>query len=115
MAAVVKAIHPRLKEARFRKRRHTFNRIAEAGVVQVVGFQMGQKLAPGARPIPPLRPNLHGLFTVNFGVAIEEAWLLRDRGQTGQFPGFLNDYDCEVRERLGQLLGEKKDKCEHKD
>lgn len=50
-----------------------------------------------------------GQFTVNFGVAIEEAWLLGRRGQTAQFPAFVNDYDCEIRERLGQILGKQQD------
>jgi hypothetical protein len=105
MAAIVKAIHPRLKEAGFRKRRHTFNRSVEPGVVQVINFQMGQKLPPGAEPIPPIRLDLYGLFTVNFGVAIEEAWLLSRRQREVVFPDFVNDYDCEIRERLAQLLG----------
>ena len=109
MAALVKAIHPRLKEVGFRKRRHTFNRSVEPGVIQVINFQMGQKLPPGTRPIPPFRPNLHGRFTVNLGVAIEEAWLLNRRGQDVTFPDFLNEYDCDIRERLGQILGERKD------
>ena len=105
MAAIVKAVHPRLKEAGFRKRRHTFNRSAEPGVIQVINFQMGQKLPPGAEPIPPIRLDLYGLFTVNFGVAVEEAWLLSRRQREVAFPGFVNDYDCEIRERLAQLLG----------
>jgi hypothetical protein len=109
MAAIVKAIHPRLKDAGFRKRRHTFNRSAEPGVVQVVNFQMGQKLPPGTEPIPPIRLDLHGLFTVNFGVAIEEAWLLSRRQRDVVFPEFVNDYDCEIRERMGQILGRQED------
>lgn len=109
MAAIVRVIHPRLKEAGFRKRRHTFNRSAEPGVVQVVSFQMGQKLPPGAEPIPPIRLDLHGLFTVNFGVAVEEAWMLNRRQREVAFPEFVNDYDCHIRERLGQILGRKED------
>ncbi|MDH3261537.1 MAG: DUF4304 domain-containing protein [Acidimicrobiia bacterium] len=109
MAAIVKAIHPRLKDAGFRKRRHSFNRSVESGVVQVISFQMGQKLPPGAQPIPRLRPDLYGLFTVNFGVAVEEAWLLRRRRHEVPFPDFVNDYDCDIRERLGQLLGQETD------
>jgi hypothetical protein len=109
MAALVKGIHPRLKKAGFRKRRHTFNRSTEPGVVQVINLQMGQKLPPGTEPIPRLRPDLHGLFTVNLGVAIKEAWLLSRREQHAQFPTFLHDYDCDIRERLGRLLGEQQD------
>ena len=109
MGAIVQAIQPRLKEAGFRKRRHTFNRSTESGVVQVINFQMGQKIPPGAEPIPPIRLDLHGLFTVNFGVAVEEAWLLNRRQREAAFPEFVNDYDCEIRERLGQILGRQED------
>ncbi len=104
MATVVRGIHPLLKEAGFRKRRHTFNRSVEEGIVQVIRFQMAQKLPPGAEPIPPIRLDLYGLFTVNFGVAISEAWSLSRRGGQ-QMPDFMNDYDCEIRERLGQING----------
>ncbi len=109
MAAIVKALHPRLKEAGFRKRRHAFNRSAEPGVVQVISFQMGRNLPPRAEPIPPIRLDLHGLFTVNLGVAIEEAWLLSGRQKDVVFPDFVNEYDCAIRERLGQLLGRNED------
>ncbi len=109
MVAIVKGIHPCLKEAGFRKRRHTFNRSAEPGVIQVINFQMGQKLPPGARPIAGLRLDLHGFFTVNFGVAVEESWLLSRQDLDVQFPSFFNDYDCDIRERLGQILGDRQD------
>jgi hypothetical protein len=96
MAAVVKTIHPGLSDVGFRKRRHTFNRSAEPGIIQVINFQMGQR-------------SLQGQFTVNFGIAIEEAWSLRSRDSTGQFPAFVNEYDCEFRQRLSQLRGEPRD------
>ena len=108
MAAVVSEIHPLLKAVGFRKRRHTFNRSSEPGVTQVINFQMAQRLPPGAEPIPPVRLDLYGMFTVNFGIAIREAWDLSRRG--GQrFPDFVNDYDCEIRERLGQIIGKQGD------
>jgi Domain of unknown function (DUF4304) len=34
-------IHPSLKQAGFRKQRHTFNRETEPGLIQVVNVQMG--------------------------------------------------------------------------
>jgi hypothetical protein len=108
MAEIVRRVHPELKQAGFRKRRHTFNRSSEDGVVQVIGFQMGAKLPPGAVPIPGLRPDLYGLFTVNLGVAVREAWEQSMRLDK-PFPAFINDYDCEIRERLGQVLGERYD------
>lgn len=96
MAALVKAIHPRLKDVGFRKRRHTFNRSAEPGIIQVINFQMGQR-------------SLQGQFTINFGIAIEEAWSLRRRDSAGQFPAFVSEYECEFRQRLSQLRGEQRD------
>ena len=41
MKEVVGELHPLLKERGFRKQRHTFNRECEAGLTQVVNFQMG--------------------------------------------------------------------------
>lgn len=108
MTDIVARIHPALKESGFRKRRNAFNRSDEEGVVQVISFQMGAKLPPGASAIPGLRPDLHGQFTVNFGVAIEEAWMA-SMGSKDGFSGFVNDYDCEVRLRLGDILGETTD------
>ena len=96
MAALVKAIHPRLKDVGFRKRRHTFNRSTEPGIIQVINFQMGQR-------------SLQGQFTINFGIAIEEAWSLRRRDSAGQFPAFVSEYECEFRQRLSQLRGEQRD------
>jgi len=74
----------------------------------VVGFQMGAKFPPGAEPIPRLRPDLYGRFTVNLGVAVREAWEQSMRFDKS-FPAFVNDYDCQIRERLGQVLGERHD------
>lgn len=108
MADFVARIHPALKQREFRKRRNAFNRSAEEGIVQVISFQMGAKLPPGTRPIPGLRPDLHGRFTVNLGVAIEEAWIVRLGSKDG-FAGFVNDYDCEIRTRLGRILGAAED------
>ncbi len=108
MAKIVRQIHPELKTAGFRKRRHTFNRSVEDGVVQVVNFQMGPKEPPGAEPIPPFRLDLYGLFTVNLGVAVEEAW--EQMAPSGEvFPGFLNDYDCQLRVRLGHFMDRAED------
>ena len=42
MSAVVSAVAPTLKAAGFKKQRHTFNRLAERGLVHVLNFQMGQ-------------------------------------------------------------------------
>jgi hypothetical protein len=68
MSAVVAALAPVLKDAGFKKRRYSFNRSADDGLVHVFDFQMGPSDPPGATHIPGLTDNLHGKFTVNLGV-----------------------------------------------
>ncbi len=104
MADFVRRIHPDLRGAGFVKRGHSFNRAFEDGVVQVIRFQMANKLPPGARAIPPIRLDLYGRFTVNLGVAIRESWEFT-LGGGRELPRFVNEYDCAIRERLGQVLG----------
>jgi hypothetical protein len=100
MAVVVSGVAPSLKGRRFKKQRHTFNRIAELGLVHVVNFQMGQ-FPIGAYEIPGLRPNLYGKFTVNLGVFVREVYEITQRGPA---PAFVQEYACEFRVRLGELL-----------
>lgn len=100
MSAVVSAVAPTLKAMGFKKQRHTFNRIAEPGVVQVVNFQMGQ-FPIGAYEIPGLRPNLYGKFTVNLGVFVREVYEVTQRTTAS---AFVPEYACEFRVRLGELL-----------
>lgn len=78
MASVVALTVPLLKRAGFRKRRHSFNRTPEAGLVQVVSFQMGpfEPLGPGSEANIAFREqlgfagNLYGTFTINLGVYV---------------------------------------------
>jgi len=99
MKAVVGALTPSLRQAGFRKRRHSFNRGTAHGMVQVVSFQMGPYDPPGTEEIPGLRPNLYGLFAVNLGVYVP---------QMGDEPkrerNWVNEYDCHLRKRLGELV-----------
>ena len=60
MKEVVAHVAPLLRDRGFRKSRHTFNREPEPGLVQVLGFQMGQHHPPGTIELPDLRPNLYG-------------------------------------------------------
>ncbi len=100
MKWIVDQIHPELKARGFRKRRHSFNRSVEDGVVQVINFEAGRSLPPGALPIPGFRHDLQGLFTVNLGVAIREAWEQDMRfGHT--FPTFINEAECQIRPLWG--------------
>jgi hypothetical protein len=42
MAQVVSSVAPSMKALGFKKQRHSFNRVAEPGLVHVIHFQMGQ-------------------------------------------------------------------------
>jgi len=99
MRAVVAAIAPDLKDAGFRKRRHSFNRTTEPGVVQALDFQMAPYRVPPGLPVPPAL--VDGSFTVNVGVHVEA--LVREPFErpTGDWVG---TYNCQVRTRLGALV-----------
>jgi hypothetical protein len=99
MASVVRSIGPAMTAAAFKKQRHTFNRVAEPGLVHVVNFQMG-RFPIGSYEIPVLRPNLYGKFTVNLGVFVREVYEVTQRSEA---PAFVQEYACEFRVRLGDL------------
>jgi hypothetical protein len=106
MNGLVAAIHPGLKDLRYRKRRNTFNRVIQPdGLIHVIIFQMGA-FDPSGTEIPGLRPNLYGRFTINLGV-----WLPGLTEPISHVPAqhgarFINDYDCHLRARIGELLPE---------
>jgi hypothetical protein len=104
MAAVVRHVAPVMKAHGFRKRRHSFNRSAEDGIVHHLSFQMGAFDPPGTVEIPGLRPNLYGKFTVNLGVFVPAM----SRIGTPK-SDWINDYNCQLRKRLGELLTEQAD------
>ena len=104
MEAVVASTVPLMKKSGFRKRRHTFNRSRENGVVAVLNFQMGSSEPPGTYEIPGFKDNLHGTFTVNLGIAFEEMWKIDLSSASKPFPPFVNEYECHVRFRLGELM-----------
>jgi hypothetical protein len=99
MAQIVRTLAPLFKKAGFRKRRHSFNRLVEDGVVHVVDLQMGPYEPPGTVEIPGLRENLYGLFCVNLGVYVAE---MGDEG--GRGGSWINEYGCDLRKRLGELI-----------
>ena len=97
------AVRPLLKEHGFKVRGRTFNRVTDDGLTQVIKFQMGASDPPGTTYIPGLRENLHGLFTVNLGVFVPEvADLYMGRTKAS----WIQDYDCCVRARIGEVCGE---------
>lgn len=90
-----------LKKMGYRKRRRTFNRNVDDGLVHVINFQMGSYPPANFVEIPNIRPNLYGKFTVNLGVFVPETHRL-ERGK--EIPDFIQEYDCEIRSRLGHLI-----------
>jgi hypothetical protein len=100
MAAIVGQIAPVLERAGFRKRRHSFNRDGQDGIVHVISFQMGPFEPPGTVEVPPIRLNLYGQFTVNLGIYVPAM----GHEEHKQRPQWINDYDCHLRKRLGELI-----------
>lgn len=97
---------PLLKEDGFKKRGRTFNRTSSEGLVSVVNFQMGKFDPPGTTFIPGLRENLYGSFTINLGIFVPEVYrTLFD----SDVKGFVLEYHCCIRSRLGMLGQEKRD------
>lgn len=110
MKDVIAGARPALRERGYRRRSNSFNRTVEPdGIIHVVNFQMGAFHPPGTVEIPALRSNLYGRFTINLGV-----WL-PGIAETGfdQPPeaarAFVNDYHCQIRARIGELLPERTD------
>lgn len=99
MREIVGALAPILKDAGFRKRRHTFNRQSSDTVTHVVNVQMGPHDPPGTVEIPEHRPNLYGLFTVNLGVFSTTLHLM-----DYEVKRWINEYQCQLRVRLGELV-----------
>jgi hypothetical protein len=111
MATVVSEAAPLWKAAGFRKRRHGFNRTTESGLVQVVNFQMGPFEPPGSEGAQAMRKslglagNLYGTFTLNLGVYVSDMVLEDYERQAG----WVNEYNCQLRMRIGELLAERRD------
>jgi hypothetical protein len=92
MAAVASGVHPLLRARGFRKRRNTFNRETEPGVVQVVAFAMGRYELFG-EPHDPFAGE-YGRFSVSAGVHVEEV----ARRLGGHAPrDFVAEPYCELR------------------
>ncbi len=101
-----RALKPFLKGLGFRTRGRTFNRATADGLTQVINLQMGASDPPGTTYIPGLRENFHGWFTINLGVYIPEVARLHGGGEAR---GFVRDFHCCVRERIGNVGPEKRD------
>jgi len=89
-----------LKPLRFRKNSRSFNRPADDGLIHVINFQMGRFEIGPPSPIPELRENFYGKFWTNLGVFLPCVYSV-ERSQP--IPTFLQEYDCQIRTRLGTL------------
>lgn len=89
----------------FKKKGRTYNRQAGDGLIHVVNFQMGQ-YPIGSYVIPGVRESYYGKFVVNLGVYLP-CVAHRERGLVEK--RIYQDYDCEIRDRLGALAYEGRD------
>ena len=89
-----------LKPLGFKKKGRTYNRKVADGLVQAVNLQMGQ-FPIGEYVIPGVRESHYGRFTVNLGVALPAVRAV-ESGRA--FPAFVQEYECEIRERLTHLV-----------
>jgi hypothetical protein len=85
-----------LKKVGFRKIGNYYNRTAQDGLIQVVGFQSGQAVS-----------SLHGNFTVNLGVYIPCIAEIEGKAATGRC---IWDAHCEIRSRLSNVANLGSDK-----
>src|ERR1700761_3958551 len=88
-----------LKNLGFRKKGRTYNRLVGDNMVHAVNLQMGQ-FPIGDYVIPGIRESFYGRFAVNLGVFLPAVRKLEwDRDP----PAVVQEYECEIRGRLGTL------------
>lgn len=88
-----------LRDAGFRKRRHSFNRRLDSGLVHVAYFWMAPKEPPAWTEVPGLRERRYGGFRLDFGVWVPE--ITRSHTARGTW---INEYDCHLRATIGWLM-----------
>lgn len=88
-----------LRDAGFRKRRHSFNRRLDSGLVHVAYFWMAPKEPPAWTEVPGLRERRYGGFRLDFGVWVPEI----TRSHTPRST-WINEYDCHLRATIGWLI-----------
>lgn len=104
MAEVVAEHAPLLKAEGFKKRRHSFNRQMESGLVHVVNFWQHPKEPPAWTEVPGLRERRYGTFRLDFGVYVPQ---IRRTGSPRS--EWINEYNCHLRRTIGQLQGSRED------
>lgn len=96
---VQKPVTALLKTLGFKRKGRTYNRTVGDSLVHVVNFQMGQ-FPIGDYVIPGIRESFYGRFTINLGVMLPAVLRLESGREP---PGFVQEYYCEIRARLGTL------------
>lgn len=104
MAAIVAAHAPTLKAAGFKKRRHSFNRLMDDGIVHVINFWQAPKEPPAWTEVPGLRERLYGSFRLDFGVYVPA--MTRSAGPRSSW---VNEFNCHLRRTIGQLMNAQAD------
>ncbi len=92
MARIAGLLAPHLKDAGFRKRRHSFNRDTIDGLVHVVVFWMAPRQPPAWTEVPGLRERLFGSFRLHLGVQVPE--MTRIGSPRSEW---VDAYQCQLR------------------
>jgi hypothetical protein len=103
---IQRRLKPLLNARGFKSRGRSFNLTTEEGLTHVIGIQMGRSDPPGTVPIPGFRSELHGLFTINLGIYVPE---VHQFYMSGKELRWVQEYNCCIRARLGNLIGEGKE------
>jgi len=102
-------LRPFLRAHGYRIHARKCNRTTADGLIHVIRFQMGRFDPPGTNYIPWFREKVYGKFTVNVGVYVPEVYAEWFRWSKKGAPTFVDEADCCVRVRLGQLGPERSD------
>lgn len=89
----------------FRKKGRTYNRRFSEGLFHVVNFQMGRYPVQQSQQAG-VDKSLYGSFTVNLGICLPYVLEIEYPDKPKKF---YHEYDCQIRTRLGSLLGEGSD------
>ncbi len=100
------ALAPLLKEQAFKKKGRTYNKKINNDVTNVINFQMGQYQIGPLSPLPELRDDKYGQFTVNLGVYLPA---ITELERTAAKQNIVQEYDCQIRQRLSALAHEGRD------
>lgn len=99
MAEIVVSHAPTLRNAGFKKRRHSFNRPVADGMVHTLCFWMAEKEPPAWTEVPGLREREYGSFTLSLGVHVPE---MNRMGAPRS--DWINDFDAALHPGPGRLI-----------